>query len=208
MHQETYALLRKSADRLHRFLAEDSDPDLDWLIRLAKAENMLEEHDAVSAVLPSRWATINAADSTGINGEIEAIRGGYRVRWLDSSNGDPSSPMPMSRVMDIFAMQSIDWLTEAEYAAMTADVHKRCQERAMSYTRCRTWPDGYQLVKRTDNNHLAYGVQRLSDNLVMGFWHDCGAPLRAAWNCIDGEPDDFKDWAVPVAPCSEMPIPF
>lgn len=210
MHNDTCKMLKRATDAIRKDVDMKSPAQaFHTTIALAQAESLLAAHEAQTTPLPSRFATVHPHDYSSTTGTIEAIPGGYRIYWHDM-DVEPGCAFPAIRCRDILAIHSIDWLTEQQYAAHVEQVHKTCHERAKEYHRRRHWPEGYRLVKRSTEQHphLVYGIQRIVDGWVLGFWRDCGAPLSEVWDIVDGGDGAFCELPYPVEPCADMPLPF
>ena len=138
MHSDTYKLLKRHCDGLRAQLSDvlPSSTALASLINIAEAESLLAAHDAALEPLPSRWAHVHPVDDASFMCTIEAILGGYRVYWHDTDVAVAvDSEVQALRTRDIFAVHSIDWITEAEHTDHVAQAHETCRARQEPRTR-------------------------------------------------------------------------
>lgn len=205
MHPDTYRLLKFSTDQVRGMLTKDEDYDLTWLSGLAQAENLLAAHNAAQA--PSSWARINVMGHDSFAGVVTRIPGGYRIVYLDDSRYDADAPVERTR--DIYAIHSIEWMTEMEHSKHVAAVHAGAAERVKQRLRSTTMPEGYKLmVVASSPVYGSLAFLRLSDGKARGYFRTTEDARHGAWQCADasrcvdggGEYDEFGDEAWPTDP--------
>lgn len=152
--------------------------------------------------LPSRWARVHAMGQQCFVGEVKPLpRGGVRVTYFDSEiiypdhmdmEGATKLDRPaMVRTKDIYAIHSIDWLTEQQYVVDVERTQETAHKNVLYLFRKDRWPDGYAPVRRQE--YPQCGFKRVSDLKVHGFYQSDYEAQAAAWDDVDGDLGDWED---------------
>jgi len=129
-------------------------------------------------------------------GIVTPIPGGYRIAWLDSDTASETTTEPEAGLKDVYALHSVDWLTEAQYDAYKANLRCSMEQRAECHRRRTTWPAGYRHAVATHPERLErfahHAVIRDSDGAAFGFYEFKSEAQEAAWRGFDNDLSDAE----------------